>query len=146
MSMSTGDITVQGNRAHYELRMPLYEIAHVKVPEAALFTAVRFSTREGQAAYRAELFKVATGVDIAGVCTSCQAPLTGAPNSSTTVASSVPVGGGLLPPPSPPPPPPPHATSIAQQAASIAACVSIRERLSTVARRRRTDRIFEVTL
>src|SRR5256885_13003190 len=44
MSMSTGDIAVQGNRAHYELRMPVYEIAHVKNPETSLFEHIRFST------------------------------------------------------------------------------------------------------
>src|SRR5713226_8176845 len=49
MSMSTGDISVQGNRAHYELRMPIYEIAHVSNPETSLFEHIRFSTA-GQAA------------------------------------------------------------------------------------------------
>jgi len=44
MSMSTGDITVQGNRAHYELRMPVYEIAHVKNPDTSLFEHIHFST------------------------------------------------------------------------------------------------------
>lgn len=44
MSMSTGDITIDGNRAHYELRMPVYEIAHVKNPETSLFEHIRFST------------------------------------------------------------------------------------------------------
>src|SRR5947209_1953373 len=44
MSMSTGDITIQGNRARYELRMPIYEIAHVKNPETSLFEHIRFST------------------------------------------------------------------------------------------------------
>ncbi|MBI3472920.1 MAG: HupE/UreJ family protein [Candidatus Solibacter usitatus] len=44
MSMSTGDLTVSGNRARYQLNMPLYEIAHVKSPQTALFGAIRFST------------------------------------------------------------------------------------------------------
>jgi HupE / UreJ protein len=44
MSMSTGDVTVQGNRAHYELRMPVYEIADLKNPEPVLFDHIRFST------------------------------------------------------------------------------------------------------
>jgi hypothetical protein len=44
MSMSTGDVTVTGDRAHYELRMPLYEIAHVKDPERSLFEHIRFSS------------------------------------------------------------------------------------------------------
>ena len=53
MSMSTGDVAVQGNRAHYELRMPMYEIAGIKTPESALFEHVRFSTA-GQAARLAQ--------------------------------------------------------------------------------------------
>jgi hypothetical protein len=44
MSMSTGDLTVTGDRAHYRLSMPLYEIAHVKSPETALFAAIKFTT------------------------------------------------------------------------------------------------------
>src|SRR5215831_14355917 len=44
MSMSTGEVTVQGNRAHYELRMPVYEIAELKNPEPLLFEHIRFST------------------------------------------------------------------------------------------------------
>src|SRR5947207_9119616 len=44
MSMSTGDVAVEGNRAHYELRMPVYEIADVKNPETSLFEHIRFST------------------------------------------------------------------------------------------------------
>jgi len=44
MSMSTGDVTVNGDRAHYELRMPLYEIVHVKEPERSLFEHIRFSS------------------------------------------------------------------------------------------------------
>jgi HupE/UreJ protein len=44
MSMSTGDVTVTGDRAHYELRMPIYEIAHVKDPERELFEHIRFSS------------------------------------------------------------------------------------------------------
>jgi hypothetical protein len=44
MSMSTGDVTVSGARAHYELRMPVYEIAHVKNPETTLFEHIHFST------------------------------------------------------------------------------------------------------
>jgi hypothetical protein len=42
MSMSTGDLKVTGDRAHYELRMPLYEIAHVKDPDRSLFEHIRF--------------------------------------------------------------------------------------------------------
>ena len=42
VSISTGDITIQGTRGSYEFRMPLYEIAHVEKPEQALRTAIRF--------------------------------------------------------------------------------------------------------
>jgi hypothetical protein len=43
VSMSTGDLAVDGARASYELRMPLYEIAHVARPERALLEHVRFA-------------------------------------------------------------------------------------------------------
>ena len=43
MSMSSGDLTVEGAGAHYELRMPLYEIAHVLHPEQALLDHIRFA-------------------------------------------------------------------------------------------------------
>jgi hypothetical protein len=43
MSMSSGDLTIQGDRAHYELRMPLYEITHVAHPEQVLLDHVRFA-------------------------------------------------------------------------------------------------------
>jgi hypothetical protein len=55
MSMSTGDVTVEANRAHYELRMPVYEIADLKNPEPLLFEHIRFSTagQEGRITQRA---------------------------------------------------------------------------------------------
>jgi hypothetical protein len=43
MSMSSGDLTVTGNRAHYELRMPLYEITHVTNPDRTLLEHIRFA-------------------------------------------------------------------------------------------------------
>ena len=43
MSMSSGDLTVEGARAHYELRMPLYELTHVQNPERVLLEHVRFA-------------------------------------------------------------------------------------------------------
>jgi len=43
MSMSSGDLAVDGARAHYELRMPLYEITHVSHPEQALLDHIRFT-------------------------------------------------------------------------------------------------------
>ncbi|MBZ5592384.1 MAG: HupE/UreJ family protein [Acidobacteriia bacterium] len=44
MSMSTGDLRIDGSRAHYELRMPLYEMSHVANSEQALFDHIRFSS------------------------------------------------------------------------------------------------------
>ena len=44
VSMSSGDLTIDGSRAHYELRMPLYEIPHVSAPETALLSRIRFSS------------------------------------------------------------------------------------------------------
>ena len=43
VSMSSGDLTIDGTHAHYELRMPLYEIAHVAQPERTLLEHVRFA-------------------------------------------------------------------------------------------------------
>jgi HupE / UreJ protein len=43
MSMSSGDFAVVGAHAHYELRMPLYEVAHVPHPERALLEHIRFA-------------------------------------------------------------------------------------------------------
>jgi HupE / UreJ protein len=43
VSMSSGDLRLEGARARYELRMPLYEIAHVPHPETALLQHVRFA-------------------------------------------------------------------------------------------------------
>jgi HupE / UreJ protein len=45
LSMSSGDVRLDGGRLVYELRMPLYEIAHVKTPERTLFDSIRFSSR-----------------------------------------------------------------------------------------------------
>src|SRR5260370_37981457 len=55
MSMSTGEVKVEGNRAHYELRMPVYEIADLKDPERLLFEHIRFSTagQDGRITQRA---------------------------------------------------------------------------------------------
>jgi hypothetical protein len=42
MSMSTGEFVISGTNAHYELRIPSYEIAHVTKPEEVLLANVRF--------------------------------------------------------------------------------------------------------
>jgi HupE / UreJ protein len=43
VSMSTGELRVDGPLAVYELRMPMYEIAHVANPQTALIDHVRFA-------------------------------------------------------------------------------------------------------
>jgi len=42
VSMSSGDLTIVGARAHYELRMPLYEVSHIAAPERTLLQHVQF--------------------------------------------------------------------------------------------------------
>jgi hypothetical protein len=44
MSMSSGDLTIRGTHAHYELRMPLYEIGHVANPAQSLLAHIRFAS------------------------------------------------------------------------------------------------------
>ena len=44
VSMSTGDLKVNGAQASYELRMPMYEVAHVHEPEHTLLDHVRFES------------------------------------------------------------------------------------------------------
>lgn len=44
VSMSTGDLKVDGAHATYELRMPMYEIAHVHDPSHTLLSRVRFES------------------------------------------------------------------------------------------------------
>jgi HupE/UreJ protein len=42
VSMSSGELHVNGRTATYELRMPMYEVAHVTHPETALLDQVKF--------------------------------------------------------------------------------------------------------
>lgn len=44
VSLSTGELKVEANRAHYELRIPMYEVAHVKEPEHTLLDHIRFQS------------------------------------------------------------------------------------------------------
>ncbi len=44
ISMSTGYVTVNGTSVEYLLRMPQYEMAHVRDPEHALFAHIRFTS------------------------------------------------------------------------------------------------------
>jgi len=46
VSMSTGEIRVEGTRARYEFRVPLYEVAHVTDPERTLLDAIKFSSAD----------------------------------------------------------------------------------------------------
>ena len=43
VSMSTGELKVEGNHAHYELRIPAYEAAHAKDPGRNLLDHIRFT-------------------------------------------------------------------------------------------------------
>jgi HupE / UreJ protein len=44
VSMSTGELKVEGDRAHFELRIPTYEVAHVSEPEHTLLDHIRFKS------------------------------------------------------------------------------------------------------
>ena len=44
VSMSTGEVKIDGDRAHYELRIPMYEVAHVHEPEHTLLDHIRFQS------------------------------------------------------------------------------------------------------
>jgi hypothetical protein len=43
VSMSTGELTVNGSEAQYRLRMPIYETQHVRAPERELLAAISFA-------------------------------------------------------------------------------------------------------
>jgi hypothetical protein len=49
MSMSTGDLLVEGARGRYELRLPLYEVAHMKDAAPSLLGHIRFFSAGRQA-------------------------------------------------------------------------------------------------
>ncbi|MFN3324077.1 MAG: HupE/UreJ family protein [Bryobacteraceae bacterium] len=42
VSLSTGEVRVEGRLLHYEFRMPLYEISHVPGPDQLLLAQIRF--------------------------------------------------------------------------------------------------------
>jgi hypothetical protein len=44
MSMSSGDLTIRGTLAHYEFRLPLYEVPHIANPAQALIGHIVFSS------------------------------------------------------------------------------------------------------
>ena len=44
VSMSTGELRVEGNRAQYELRIPSYEVAHVREPDHTLLEHIHFKS------------------------------------------------------------------------------------------------------
>jgi hypothetical protein len=49
VSISTGEITIDGTRAEYTVRMPLYEVQHIKEAGPALLNAIRFSAGGAEA-------------------------------------------------------------------------------------------------
>ena len=49
MSMSSGDLSIHGTRAHYEFRLPLYEMPHGPNPAQSLFAHIVFSSAGRQA-------------------------------------------------------------------------------------------------
>lgn len=44
ISMSSADLRVEGNRATYDLRMPLYEVQHIQRPEKTLLDNITFES------------------------------------------------------------------------------------------------------
>lgn len=49
VSMSTGEAKLEGSRLDYELRMPVYEAAHLRNPEQQLFGNIHFRSAGGEA-------------------------------------------------------------------------------------------------
>jgi hypothetical protein len=49
VSMSTGETRLNGARLDYEIRMPLYEVAHIRDPESELFANIGFAGAGGEA-------------------------------------------------------------------------------------------------
>ena len=49
VSMSTGEAKLNGSRLDYELRMPLYEVAHIRNPEPQLFANIHFRSGTSEA-------------------------------------------------------------------------------------------------
>jgi len=49
ISISTGELSIEGRQGRYELRMPLYELEHLKSPERTLLENIRFSSSGVQA-------------------------------------------------------------------------------------------------
>jgi len=50
VSMSTGELRIDGAAARYELRIPMFEVAHVRDPERAFFEHIHFRGGGGEAA------------------------------------------------------------------------------------------------
>ncbi len=69
VSMSAGDLSIQGARARYELRMPLYEAAHIKDPARELLANIHFSSGGSEA----RLLERACREDVAAGAYSCTA-------------------------------------------------------------------------
>jgi len=69
MSMSSGDLTIAGVQAHYELRMPIYELAHIKDPGRSIFENIHFSS----GLHEARLLSKSCADDAAGASYVCTA-------------------------------------------------------------------------
>jgi hypothetical protein len=69
ISMSNGDIRIDGSKAVYELRVPLYEVQHVRNPEKTLLENIRFST----SGVAARMVRSKCGEDKDGAVFRCEA-------------------------------------------------------------------------
>jgi hypothetical protein len=49
VSLSTGELKIDGSRASYELRIPLYEAAHIRNPSREIFEHISFASSGGNA-------------------------------------------------------------------------------------------------
>ncbi len=54
ISVSQGLLTLEGNRGHYEMRMPLFEMGHISQPEIDLFRQLHFYSRGVEARVSSE--------------------------------------------------------------------------------------------
>jgi hypothetical protein len=52
VSMSSSELLIEGTRARFAMRMPLYEVAHVRAPQKTLFESIRLSSNRVEARLR----------------------------------------------------------------------------------------------
>ena len=61
VSMSSGELRVDGAHAHYELRMPSYELVHMQDPQRTLFGNIHFrSGGAGRKDFQPDLHEIRT--------------------------------------------------------------------------------------